>query len=292
MDQRIVFEASKILRDVNAAEELAVKGYTIFPFLNQDDLEKLISYYTNIQKEEPNHFYSSTHSPDHSFRRESSNFIKKIVAERMEQFFCGYDLLGGAFVVKPAKGKGLLPPHQDWNIVDERITRSYNLWIPLIDVTVENGAVYVLPGSHNKIFTHRGPAIPSLFKNIEPHVWTSLEALPMKAGEALLYDHALVHASPNNNTNKMRLGIVCGIIPQNQNMQLYYGQDGEINSYKVTEDFFLDKDPNNGPEGLEMIERLKNAVVPFNMQAFDKVFMGKVANGKSNWLSKLFGDKN
>jgi hypothetical protein len=88
MDQRIVFEASKILRDVNAAEELAVKGYTIFPFLNQDDLEKLISYYTNIQKEEPNHFYSSTHSPDHSFRRESSNFIKKIVAERMEQFFC------------------------------------------------------------------------------------------------------------------------------------------------------------------------------------------------------------
>ncbi len=291
MDQRIVFEASKISKDVNAAEELAVRGYTIFPFLNKDDLEKLISYYTNVQKEEPNHFYSSTHSPDHSFRRETSNFIKKTVAERMEQFFCGYDLLGGAFVVKPSNGKGLLPPHQDWNIVDERITRSYNLWIPLIDVTVENGAVYVLPGSHNKIFTHRGPGIPSLFKNIEPHVWTSLEALPMKAGEALLYDHALVHASPNNNTNKMRLGIVCGIIPQNQNMQLYYGQDGEINSYKVTEDFFLDKDPNNGPEGLEMIAKVEDRLEYLTIQQYNSIFLTNGQPNKIQWFKKVLGFK-
>lgn len=292
MDKGIVQAASKIIRNDHSALELASNGYTIFPLLNPSDIEQLVAYYHNFQKEEPQHFYSSTHSPDHIFRRESSNFIKGIVAKRIESILDGYQLLGGAFVVKPANGKGLLPPHQDWNIVDERKTRSYNLWIPLTDVTIENGAVYVLEGSHHKLPSYRGPGIPSLFKAIEPYVWKSLRPLPMTAGEALLYDHALLHASPVNQTEKVRLGVVCGIIPQNQSMQLCYGKNGHITSYAVTEDFFLDKDPAQGPEGLERIEELGKMMESMDKDQFDSVFLNRQAKNKTSWFSKLFASGN
>jgi Phytanoyl-CoA dioxygenase (PhyH) len=286
MDQRIM---TGILQDEQKGLELAQKGYSIFPFLDTADIDELSKYYFDFQKEAPNHFYSSTHSPDFSFRRRSSEFIKQIVSNKVSEKCKNFKLLGGAFVVKPANGKGILPPHQDWNIVDESITRSYNIWIPLVDVTIENGAVFVLTGSHNKLTTYRGPGIPSIFQGIETLVWESLQPLPMKAGEALFYDHALLHASPVNQSNTIRLGIVCGIIPSNASMQLYFNENGVINAYRANEDFFLEKDPMKGPDGLEIVEQTHLNANPIGVDGYNSLFLGKEGKGKKGWFSKLFG---
>jgi len=289
MDQSITTTASQLLPEPQAAAELATKGYTVFPFLSSADTDALTRYYFEIQQEEPGHFYSSTHAKDPAFRKKTSDYIKDIISPRMSSVFKNYRLLGGAFVVKPPHGKGILQPHQDWNIVDEAATRSFNLWIPLTDVTIENGAVFVLPGSHSKLPTFRGPGIASLFKNIEQDIWNTLTPLPMKAGEALFYDHALLHGSPVNSTDKIRLGIVCGVISNNADMQLCFVKNDSIEIYKADEHFFMEKDPANGPAGLSFIKTETPDYSSFTLEQYHSLFLGKTPAKTKTWLAKIFG---
>lgn len=272
MDQSIVFHYPSILKDEVHNTALAEKGYAIFPFLKPDAIEQLASYYLEFQKEEPAHFYSSTHSADMAFRKKTSNFIHTVLSPLVSDVLRDYKLLGGAYVVKPAHGKGILQPHQDWNLVDERNSRSYNLWIPLVDVDVKNGAVFVLAGSHARLNTYRGPGIPSAFKEVEQHIWQKLEPLPMKAGEALFYDHALLHGSPANTSDKVRIGIVCGVIPKDAAMQLHALQDGNIETFQCNESFFLERDPMKDVHQLRKLNSSSSNVQPLSMEEFNRLF--------------------
>jgi hypothetical protein len=288
MDEGVKTCLGNMMLNADRENELANQGYSIFPFLNQEHISRLTEYYFSSQKETPDFFYSSTHSKDLAFRKNTSEFIKEVIKDLLPSALRNYRLLGGAFVVKPPNGKGLLPPHQDWNIVDEAKTRSYNLWIPIIDVTVENGAVFVLKGSHSKMQTYRGPGIDSIFKHIEKEVWEALEPLPMKAGHALLYDHALLHGSPANQTDKIRLGIVCGIIPEEAEMQLYFGDQQQVTAYRTDENFFLEKDPLKGPDGLQLLGKVDVEVMPLTKEKFSTVFLDRKTPVSQSWFSKLF----
>lgn len=287
MDKGLITD-KQIVPDSMAAQELLNKGYTIFPLLNTSAVNALIAYYQNFQKEEPNHFYSSTHSKNFEFRKTSSDFIKQNLSPFFETHFINARLLGGAFVVKPAHGKGMLQPHQDWNMVDERHERSYNLWIPLIDVNAQNGAVYVLPGSHSKIESYRGPGISSLFSSVETKIWDNMRLLEMKAGEALLYDHALVHGSPPNKTAMVRLGIVCGVVHQSAQIQLCFGNTGKVEVYAADENFFLDKDPMQGPQDLTHLNTITPRYSTITEELFDQLFLKTQGTPDKKWYHGIF----
>lgn len=278
MGKKIVFKNSPIVIDPFMDFKLADEGYVIFPLLNKNAIESLTNYYQNFQKEELNHFYSSTHSPDFTFRKKNSNFIKETISNRLPTVLKDYRLLGGAFVVKPANGKGILQAHQDWNLVDETNARSYNLWIPLIDVNENNGAVYILPKSHSKIHTLRGPQIPSPFKTIEQELWKYLTPLPMKAGEALLYDHALLHGSPPNNSANARLGIVIGIVNESIDLQIFANDNGSINSYTCDENFFLSKNTLTDFVELPTISTILEPQKEFTLSEFQEIYMNLKSN--------------
>ncbi len=241
MVDKIDFKYTPKLLDEKLDEQLAKEGFSIFPCLEDNDIIGLINYYESFQKDKPNHFYATTHSQDIAFRKQTSAFIIKVIEPILKNKLVDFKLLGGAYVVKPGNGKGILQAHQDWNLVDETKQRSYNLWIPLIDVNEDNGALFVLPKSHAKILNYRGPQIPSMFKGIEQELWSYLTPLRMKAGYALLYDHALLHGSPPNKTTKDRLGIVVGIVKANTELQIYGSDNGIIKLYACDENYFLSK---------------------------------------------------
>src|ERR1700741_1825028 len=167
MVETIMQTRQAIVLDELKDQELSSRGYTIFSCLKADQIDALKQYYFKFQKDDPAHFYSSSHSPDAQFRKQTSDFIKEIVEPIVSVYLKNYRLLGGAYVVKPAHGKGILQPHQDWNLVDEEKNRSYNLWIPLVNVDVHNGAVFVWDGSHSKKLIYRGPGINSVFQDFD-----------------------------------------------------------------------------------------------------------------------------
>lgn len=273
--EQVSFTYQPIAREAAANEQLAQQGYTIFPLLQKKELDKLSDLYFEFQKEAPAYFYSSSHSSDHGFRRRTSDFIKDTLAPLLPQHLKNYKLLGGAYVVKPPHGKGLLQPHQDWNLVDESQFRSYNIWIPLVDVRPENGAVFALNGSHSKLSTYRGPGIASVFKNVEALAWQHMQPLNMKAGEALLYDHALLHGSPANQSDTIRLGIVAGIIPEQADMQLHFAGNGAIDVHHCSEDFFLSADPSKGPGTLAKKGSVDRIPAALNETDFRRLYLGE-----------------
>lgn len=278
---------SGIIKDARASHELAEKGYTVFPLLSEMEINQLKNYYTEFQKEDPSHFYASTHSPDFNFRKKTSDFIKEMVKPHVKNVLCNHKLLGGSFVVKPAHGKGILQAHQDWNLVDEGKNRSYNLWIPLVDVNKQNGAVFVLPESHTKQKNYRGPGIPSVFKALEQQLWMYLTPLPMKAGEALLYDHALLHGSPANQTQYSRLGIVIGIVNDGVELQLYGNNHHKIVCYTCDENFFLTKNTLTDFIKLPVKSIISEPQKELSLSEFETIYLDKHSSHTNNLVQEL-----
>ncbi len=132
-----------------------------------------------------------------------------------------------------------MPINQDWTVVDETQFDSITIWVPLQDVDAKNGAIQVIPGSHNFSSALRSPSMQSPFKNVGAEMRNDLQLLPMKAGYAFIFSHALLHASPANNSATPRLAATFGLIDAKAQLQFYHqNENGETEKYLVDENFF------------------------------------------------------
>jgi ectoine hydroxylase-related dioxygenase (phytanoyl-CoA dioxygenase family) len=120
-------------------------------------------------------------------------------------------VIAGSYVVKEHNLQCIVPPHQDWSFVDnEGEYCSVTCWIPLVDTTLENGAMGVIKGSHvmlGNIRSSPSPQVPTPLMDHQFTIFPYLEMIEMKAGEALVFDHRTFHASTPNTTNQPRVAI-------------------------------------------------------------------------------------
>ncbi len=233
--------------------QLAEQGYVLIPLLDAAQVAHLKGFFETHQKAVVDRFYASVHNPDTDFRLRMDAELQSILRPLLDEILQDAEALGGSFIAKPRGTAGILPPHADWNIVDERVYRSYNLWIPLVDTTVENGAVHVIPGSHNWLDYFRGPGIPNPFEPLKLDIWNAMQAVEIKAGTALLYDHRLLHASPVNQTDALRLACVLGVKPKAAPMRYYHGDGQVVREYEANATFFMTQNPELGPADLPLI---------------------------------------
>ncbi|NQX99369.1 MAG: phytanoyl-CoA dioxygenase family protein [Flavobacteriales bacterium] len=232
-----------ILKSKTLNATLKQKGYVIIPFLNSTEVTSLKEAYQKSHPNNPDGFYATTHANDVNFRKHANEQIKAVLNAPIKKNIQNINALGGAFISKSPNKKGVLPLHQDWNIVNEDKYQSYNIWIPLQDVDEYNGAVRVLERSHNKMKTYRGPNISPILANIADEVQAHMISLNMKAGEALIYNHALWHSSPINQSDQHRLAVVYGIIPKAATMMYYYRNKKNVEEYISNLDFFFNNNP-------------------------------------------------
>lgn len=247
---------TQVLVQAEADKLLKKQGYVVLPFLNDEEVSELKSVFLQIKEGELTDFYATAHAKDIEFRRKMSEYVRKAFQRSFDLYFENYQLLGGSFITKRSHSNQILQPHQDWNIVDENRFRSYNIWVPLLDLNETNGAIQVLPGSHNWLPTYRHASIPCVFEPVHPLILTHMLSLHLKAGEALIYDHALLHASEANVSETDRIACACGTIPKDAPMQFYWNNDGNIEAYASSPDFFMSEDVFSGPHGLQKLENL------------------------------------
>lgn len=267
---------NEILIDTIKSEELKSLGYTRFHLLDDESIVSLIDFYLQFKTEIPDRFYATSHSENIDFRIKCSDVIKQTVEKNSSAFLKDYKILGGAFLIKPANTVSLLEPHQDWNLVDEEKERSFNIWIPLQDVNEENGTIYLLPRSHSRFNTFRGPKIPSPFLKIEKQIWQYLTPLTMRAGEALIYDHGLIHGSGANLTQKERLGVVLGVIHKHAKMQILGLKDDCIKSFECDENYFLKQNIESDFIKLKEKHVLTSSILQFSFQEFMDLYINPV----------------
>ncbi len=271
-------ESLKILKNNELDAKLLNRGYVVVPFLSAAQVKNLSEFFYENHPQVIPGFYATAHVTDIDFRKKMNSKIKEVFSEAIEAYFVNCEALGGSFVVKSNLQKERLHPHQDWNIVDESQYRSFNIWVPLVDLSEANGAIRVLPESHLWGLNYRGPNIPESNPHKIEHIWNEMQTLLMKAGEALIYDHRLYHASYPNQLDTLRLATVFGIKPKEADMFYYYGEGEKVGVYRSSVDFFMEGNIQEGPLVLKKLGQVrKNHHFSFKILStiFKKIFLAK-----------------
>jgi hypothetical protein len=257
-----------ILRNVTQNSELQKEGFVVLPFLNASEISELVSFFNQKITLSEGDFYATAHDKDIYFRNEMSNKIVEVIQAKVDSYFKNHELLGASYIVKSKGLSQALQPHQDWNIVDESSHRSYNIWIPLVDLNEKNGAILVMPKSHSWIVNYRHSSISCSFQKVHQHIWENMKPLFLKAGEALVYDHALLHASMPNVSQNDRIACACGIIPNDASMRFYWNNNGKVEEYESSKEFFLTKNVFSGPHGLKKIKYIDTDFISIDEKEF------------------------
>lgn len=103
--------------------------------------------------------------------------------------------------------------HQDERFIPTRDRSLVGAWIALEDATLENGCLWVLPGSHRMGMIHptRAHDNPEEFdRSDEAYGFDEAEALPVevKAGAVVFFNGYLLHRSFRNRSTGTRMALV------------------------------------------------------------------------------------
>jgi hypothetical protein len=170
---------------------------------------------------------------------------------------------GGAYQVKPPHVNSDLLIHQDSTVVDEESEYCLFIWIPFCDVTLENGVISFLNGSHLWGNTQRSLGVPWQFRNHIKTLYKYVKPVTVKKGEVLVFDPATIHSSAPNLSAEIRHAITITVLKKNYQL-VYYFRNPEIDhnlveKYYVDENFYYGYDFISKPDE----SKWKKEVLPF-----------------------------
>lgn len=265
-----------IIKDPQLDALLLSEGYIVVPFLTEAEVETLKKVYYQHHAQALDGMAATAHLPDLDMRMKMNDAVKEVFRRAIDENMINANPLGGSFIAKGKGQRGTLSPHQDWNIVDEDLYRSFNIWVPLVDLTADNGAICIMPRSHTWIPSYRSANIHSLYNQVEQQLWQDMTPLYMRAGEALIYDHRLIHASGENHTDEIRLAAVYGVIPVGAPMYYYHQRDEQtIEVYASNKEFFLYENIFEGPRTLQKISEVHYTYTPVTPDQYSRLRSGQ-----------------
>ena len=187
---------------------------------------------------------------------------------------------GGAYQVKPPHKESDLLIHQDSTVIDEEREYCLFVWIPFCDVTMDNGVISFVNGSHLWGNTQRSLGVPWQFK---PHIETLYKhtsPITVKKGDVLVFDPACIHASAPNLSNEIRHAITITVLKKDYQLVYYFRNpaiaENLIEKYYVDETFYYDYDFVSKPDETKW---RKEVVEYKGFEMTDKQFQGFI---KSN----------
>jgi len=125
--------------------------------------------------------------------------------------FCGEEIIASSvYRLRPKIpnfGYGEVPWHQDSSYFEPFCDDSLIViaWVPLVDATVENGCLYVIPGSHKGEILKHGLHESGKYLEIKEDVSEDIKVpCEVPKGGVLLMTNKLIHGSFKNSTNGVR----------------------------------------------------------------------------------------
>lgn len=222
----------EVFKEERLNKQLAENGYVKIKFLLCDEISELSSFYQEIHKEKPEIFISLI-SSDIDYKKEIDKKIKEVFKRAVNETFSSYTPFWGNFFTKISQSPEM-PLHSDLQYVNEPDFFSLNIWCPLADTDISNGTLGIVPYSHFIMKQLRGTNITDAYrKNAKEIADAHSNFLNFEAGEAIIYDHRLLHQSSSNNTNQSRVAATLVMVPKNVQVVHYYAEtEGDTTIFK------------------------------------------------------------
>lgn len=216
-------------------------GFVVIPGAASKVLRALRRVHRSVGGRVAEGFHSSMYSPDPAHKEQVHRNLLAVLGPLLDEHLEGHEPLLASFITKGRGDSGAMPPHQDWTFVDEPALASMNFWVPLIDVDTRNGAMAVLPRGHRMRHTIRGSDTDNPFREIQDLAERHMVDVPMRAGDALVHDHRVLHRSPPNRRRRPRVVAGCAVIPTGAKL-LHFRQTapGHLDRYEVVQRFFTE----------------------------------------------------
>lgn len=195
----------RVFRDEAHQNFFEKNGYVVLPFYTSEEIKELEAVYHQLHPVDEKGFFPSTFSQNKNYRHAADTAIRKAGSRSIEKYCTDVNVVFGAFIVKSPGPESGMCVHQDMSLVDESRFTGINIWVPLVDLTVENGGLFALPGSHRIFPTYRGSSIPEFFAPVMDDMLDYLQPMLVKAGEAVFFDQSIIHFSPPNYSSSARI---------------------------------------------------------------------------------------
>ncbi len=134
--------------------------------------------------------------------------LDKKVIDKLKYFGLGFPVISTRPVMyfnkaKLAKAEEFfrVPPHQDWRSMQGSLN-SMVIWVPLVDVPEELGALKVIPGSHKYGLVESKENV--WYRQIDEVDLSKFISIEVERGDALFFSSFLIHSSGNNILDKIR----------------------------------------------------------------------------------------
>jgi hypothetical protein len=216
-----------VFKDSALEDAITKRGFVVISqFASHALVESLLMAYEDYQIPDSRQFTISNWSTDLAKRSATYHAIKQLLEKPANTLLDQYEAVMGVFTIKmPGAGSDMLL-HQDWSLVDESKYRSVSIWVALCDMDANNGNLMLAEKSHLYCGFPRGMNVPVPFESLRHEFQKYLTAVPLTKGDAIVFDHRVIHASPENLTSSPRLAAVLALIPQEADLIHYYKYPG------------------------------------------------------------------
>lgn len=288
-NKKSIFKEEKLNR------EFLKNGYVIVPFIDKPKIEQLLLLYKELYPEGVKGFFTTTFANDETHRNRVNDEIRKVCLPALSEYFENFKTYFSSFIVKAPGKESELILHQDMTLVDESVFTGINVWSPLVDLTPENGAIYVLPESHRLMPSYRGSSLPDIYDDVKQEVRELMQPCYLKAGEAIIFDQSIMHYSPPNLSQSERPVINTFVAHQEATILTCYWDketEGQIELFEHDEDF-LKKFENFGHNIFSRPTIGKSlGLVPYDFPKVTPEMLrkkyGKPTSKKTGFFTKLF----
>jgi ectoine hydroxylase-related dioxygenase (phytanoyl-CoA dioxygenase family) len=247
-------------------DALAEVGYDTVRVLDEDALRSLRARHEALGVDPEVPYWASSVHPDRATAQAVDRDLKAQVGPALRRLLAGHSPFLAAFITK-GSGGGDVGLHPDWTYTDERRDRTWLCWCPLVDTDVANGTMWVLPASHRAIHGLRGSGdFPSPVEGIEADLLARhARPVPLAAGEALVYDAALVHGSGPNRSDRARPVTAVALAPDDAPLVHFHREgDGPVEGFVIDAGYYTAQPFGTRPEGYEALAPWDEPVRPLD----------------------------
>jgi hypothetical protein len=245
-DRSVPPEIRSTFRDPELQAHYERDGFVVVDLLTDDEVAAMNAAYGALDHRVPEAapfaegFHTSLYDPRVEYRRSVLDAFEEHVGPGLRRVLDDHRIFFANYTVK-MPGGGPVPLHSDWTFLDEDRFSSATVWCPLVDTTERNGALGVVVGSHRRIDFLRIVNVGS-FDRSQAAV-ADIEdrrVVPMRAGQAIVMDNRVVHFSPPNDSEGVRVAAACVVGPAEADLH-HYWVDPEQNLVRFTlhPEFFL-----------------------------------------------------